>query len=429
MRTNIYHKMWKVALTMVLGILMAACSEDEIQDTKMTRKLHLVMGTQNITDVTDLTRTLPDGYDTYSAHYGSSTLPTQKGIQAFMVASDDPDNPSNNSLFSFAFSTDDISSLPYSWWSSIDAIKDQNKTYYLYGFMPSVAASKVGTEPKESIKHLPNSTDYADGAVLTINGINAITPHDVCVIVGVKRYTPAANETTLPTIDHINVDMTTRLGKFDIFDNNNPPVEKNYAYLLVDHIFCSFKFNLKIDEKYSQLRSIKVKTMQLKASTDGTQSNLVKKVNATVTLQAKDDTTSPPTPHSIVITTAPVGDTGEPEPAMLYDESEHKDANNNNEPLTLTTTEQALRGYLAPAAIGNNGIEKFVLVTTYDVYDRNENLIRAGVTATNTFAPTNLNPALRPGEEFTFNITVTPTYLYMLSDPDLDLPTFTISNN
>lgn len=421
MKTN-NHKIWSVALTMALGILMVACSEDEIQDTKMSRKLHLVMGTQNITDVTDLTRTLPDGYDTYSAHYGSSTLPTQKGIQAFMVASDDPDNPSNNSLFSFAFSTDDISSLPYSWWSSIDAIKDQNKTYYLYGFMPSVAASKVGTEPKESIKHLPNSTDYADGAVLTINGINAITPHDVCVIVGVKRYTPAVNE-KLPTIDHINVDMTTRLGKFDIFDNNNPPVEKNYAYLLVDHIFCSFKFNLKIDEQYSKLRTIKVKTMQLKASTDGSLAHLIKKVKATITLQSTNGTTSPlATANSIVITTA---ETGEPVPAMLYDYNTAE----NNKPLELTTTDQALRGYLAPAAIGNDGIEKFVLVTTYDVYDRKGNLIRAGETATNTFAPKTLNPALRPGEEFTFNIAVTPTYLYMLSEPDLDSPTFTISNN
>lgn len=416
MKTN-NHKIWSVALTMALGILMVACSEDEIQDTKMSRKLHLVMGTQNITDVTDLTRTLPDGYDTYSAHYGSSTLPTQKGIQAFMVASDDPDNPSNNSLFSFAFSTDDISSLPYSWWSSIDAIKDQNKTYYLYGFMPSVAASKVDTEPKESIKHLPNSTDYADGAVLTINGINAITPHDVCVIVGVKGYTPTENE-TLPTIDHTKVDMATRLGLFDI----TVPKEVNYAYLLVDHIFCSFKFKLKINEQYSKLRTIKVKTMQLKASTDGSLAHLIKKVKATITLQSTNGTTSPlATANSIVITTAVPG---EPDPAMLYDESEH-----NDEPLTLTTTEQALRGYLAPAAIGNDGIEKFVLVTTYDVYDRKGNLIRAGETATNTFAPKTLNPALRPGEEFTFNIAVTPTYLYMLSEPDLDSPTFTISNN
>ena len=162
--------------------------------------------------------------------------------------------------------------------------------------------------------------------------------------------------------------------------------------------------------------------MKLEASTDGTLAHLIKKVKATITLRKTDDNTSPlATAGSIDIEAT---EYGEPDPAMLYDESEHNDV-----PLKLTTTEQDLRGYLAPAAIGANGIEKFVLVTTYDVYDRKGNLIRAGETATNTFAPMTLTSALRPGEEFTFKITVTPTYLYMLSEPDLDSPTFTISNN
>ena len=259
MRTNIYHKMWKVALTMVLGILMVACSEDEIQDTKMSRKLHLVMGTQNITDVTDLTRTLPDGYDTYSAHYGSSTLPTSKKIQAFLVKPGDTNVPSITTMFTYG--QDNFNNTTYNCWSSYVNIDDPNNPYYLYGFMPREAASGANIARLES-----SSTDYSDGAVLTINGINAVTPHDVCVIVGVKGYTPG---TTLPSVVDVSDtdgDMTTRLGKFDI----KVPEVENYAYLLVDHIFCSFNFKLKIDDTYSKLRTIKVKTMKLEASTDGT---------------------------------------------------------------------------------------------------------------------------------------------------------------
>lgn len=413
MRTNIYHKMWKVALTMVLGILMVACSEDEIQDTKMSRKLHLVMGTKNITDVTDLTRALPTDYQSYSAFYGS-TLPTSKKIQAFLVKTYDTNVPSITTMFTYG--QDNFNNTPYNCWSSYVNIEDPTTTYYLYGFMPREAASGA------NIARLESTTPYADGAVLTINGINAVTPHDVCVIVGVKGYTPATNATELPSVGDVSDtdgDMTTRLGKFDI----KVPEVENYAYLLVDHIFCSFKFNLKIDQKYSQLRTIKVKTMQLKASTDGSLAHLIKKVKATITLRKTTDNTSPlATAGSIDIEAT---ENGEPDPAMLYDYNTAE----NNKPLELTTTDQALRGYLAPAAIGASGIEKFVLVTTYDVYDRKGNLIRAGETATNTFAPMTLTSALRPGEEFTFNITVTPTYLYMLSEPDLDSPTFTISNN
>ena len=414
MRTNIFHKMWKVALTMVLGILMVACSEDDIQDTKMSRKLHLVMGTQNITDVTDLTRALPTDYQSYSAFYGS-TLPTSKKIQAFLVKSEDTNVPSITTMFTYG--QDNFNNTPYNCWSSYVNIEDPTNTYYLYGFMPREAASGA------NIARLESTTPYADGAALTINGINAVTPHDVCVIVGVKGYTPA---TTLPSVVDVSDtdgDMTTRLGKFDI----KVPEVENYAYLLVDHIFCSFNFKLKIDDTYSKLRTIKVKTMKLEASTDGSLAHLIKKVKATIKLQSTPDNTSPLAAAGSIDIEAT--EYGEPDPAMLYDESEHKDVDNKNVPLTLTTSDQNLRGYLAPAAIGASGIEKFVLETTYDVYDRNGNLIRAGETATNTFAPMTLTSALRPGEEFTFNITVTPTYLYMLSEPDLDSPTFTISNN
>lgn len=411
MRTNIYHKMWKVALTMVLGILMVACSEDEIQDTKMSRKLHLVMGTQNITDVTDLTRALPTDYQSYSTFYGS-TLPTSKKIQAFLVKPGDTNVPSITTMFTYG--QDNFNNTTYNCWSSYVNIDDPNNPYYLYGFMPREAASGA------NIARLESTTPYADGAVLTINGINAVTPHDVCVIVGVKGYTPG---TTLPSVVDVSDtdgDMTTRLGKFDI----KVPEVENYAYLLVDHIFCSFNFKLKIAEQYSKLRTIKVKTMKLEASTDGSLAHLIKKVKATITLRKTDDNTSPLAATGSIDIEAT--EYGEPDPAMLYDESEHKDVNDKNVPLTLTTSDQNLRGYLAPAAIGASGIEKFVLETTYDVYDRKGNLIRAGETATNTFAPMTLTSALRPGEEFTFKITVTPTYLYMLSEPDLDSPTFTI---
>ena len=422
MKTN-NHKIWSVALTMMLGILMVACSEDEIQDVKMSRELHLVMGTQNITDVTNLTdgtRALPTNYQTYSAFYGS-ILPTNKSILGFLTTADAEPIQSQ-----FAFSTDNTNSTPVHSWSSPLKIDTPSSTdYYLYGFMPSEAAPGVNAV---TIAHLPSSTNYAEGAVLTINGINAVTSNDVCVIVGVKDYELEENktETDLPAITDYVLDMDARLGKFDL---TLPGKEKNYAYLLVDHIFRSLKFSLKIDEQYGKLRTIKVKKMELTASTDGiTQTDqIVNTVNATITLRPTNGT-SPldNVSGSIVVAASQTGSS--PDPAMLYDESEHKDVNNKNVPLTLTTTAQDLRAYLAPIAITPATIQRFVLKTTYDVYDRKGNLIRAGETAENTFSlPASTLNDLKSGEEYTFKIEVIPTYLYMLSEPDLNSPNFIIN--
>ena len=68
---------------------------------------------------------------------------------------------------------------------------------------------------------------------------------------------------------------------------------------------------------------------------------------------------------------------------------------------------------------------QFVMSATYNVYDRKGNLIRKACTAENVLnLPTG---GLARGQKYTFNLTVNPTYLYVLSDPDLDNPTITVN--
>ena len=198
--------------------------------------------------------------------------------------------------------------------------------------------------------------------------------------------------------------MVSRLGKFDITIDK----DENYAYLLMDHIYCSLHFSMSVNPTYAALRTIKVKQMKLYSS-DGT--NAVKTVNAVITVTATDDGSNPLT--NIQITNDEMGlpDT----PAMLYDDEDH--------PKELTTTPTSFRGFMAPAA--NSG---FVLQTIYDVYDRKGNLIRQNCSAENKINRNTVQgfSELRTGDSFTINLTIKPTYLYMLSNPDLDNPTFTI---
>ena len=61
---------------------------------------------------------------------------------------------------------------------------------------------------------------------------------------------------------------------------------------------------------------------------------------------------------------------------------------------------------------------------TAEVYDKNGNLSRKDCSATNTLDLSQLfSGKARRGYRYTVNMIVTPTYLYMLSEPDLDNPT------
>jgi hypothetical protein len=63
---------------------------------------------------------------------------------------------------------------------------------------------------------------------------------------------------------------------------------------------------------------------------------------------------------------------------------------------------------------------RLTLRCVYDVYDTAGNLIRADQQSDNLL-PT--LPSAAPGEKTVIRLTVNPTYLYMLSDPDLNNPT------
>ena len=98
----------------------------------------------------------------------------------------------------------------------------------------------------------------------------------------------------------------------------------------------------------------------------------------------------------------------------------------SEEGIALTTDYQPFQSHFMPA-----GVTKLNIISTYDVYDRKGNLIRLNDEAINTIDIhelfTGQDEALR-GRRYTINLTINPTYLYMLSDPDLDNPTVIIDN-
>ncbi len=361
--------------------LFYSCSDDSGTTKQNVRELHVVLGSQQYEDVTPSTRTtLPDGYEEFD--YSTALVPFTQ-IQGYMTIPADIEIGTDEKrflpcLFSYSATEDN--------WTSRIALEDQ--TYYFYGFMPrediggSVSIAAYGT----------GEGNYANGAVLTFDHLNAVTSKDLCIVVGMKGYEKG---TAVPT------DMSDRLGKF----NYNPSSEGDNLYLLVDHIYSGLEFQMKVNTKYDELRTIKIKSIKLMADNG---ENSVETIKTKVTVQAGSAT-----PMSVETVGSYQRGSGNGNAAVLYE-------SDNSEGKVLTTEYQSFLACLWP-----NVNHKFVLETKYDVYDKKGNRVREDQTARNAIT---LQHSIPVGTKYIVNIEVTPTFLYVLSDADLDNPTFKVAN-
>lgn len=387
---------------MSVGAMFMGCTDDSVEGTEQnhTHELRLSLGTHQF-DLTRASGEMPTNFETYAY---ADALVKIKSIQGYLTYYNKDKKPSAGwDKISCIFNYDNAIN---SWISRVPLKtltpdgNDTHSKYYFYGFLP-----KGEGEDNVTITPLTDGGSFKDGAILTLNNLNAVTPDDICVIVGVKGYGAAGN-TDVP-------DMTSpsRLGVFDYY----PDTDGDKIFLLVDHIYAGLQFNMKIGTTYSQLRRIKIKSVKLIPENDN--NAVIEKVKATVKIVANVVGSNPIVPVysgsnlnnlggevSYEVTKESIN----PDPVEIF--SGEKE---------LTTDFQSFFGCICPATN-----TKFILKTTYDVYDRKGNPIREGETATNAI---NLKKSMTVGQNHLVNISVEPTFLYVLSDPDLDNPTFEVN--
>ena len=213
-----------------------------------------------------------------------------------------------------------------------------------------------------------------DVATLTLSNIGTVCADDICFITGVK-----------------DSDGDLDQGQFGYTGKTSG----NFIRLLLDHLFASVKFNFTVDTDYSKLRTIKLKSLKLTTSSAP--------MTATITL-------TPNTTDAYPATVEFISQGGESTPATFFESTE-------GEQIPTTTTSFVC--CFAPSASST-----LSLVTIYDVYDSKGNLIRKNCEATNKLP----DLEAQRGWQVTLNLKITPTYLYQLSEPDLDNPTIEIEN-
>ena len=304
---------------------------------------------------------------TYASHFAETELSHRAAPTGFSAYT--PDKTTNMGIYMLLpadWTTPKEEKIIYTnkWHAYFEV--DANTTYTVYGYMP-----KTGDMSSSLAKSI------ADAATLTISNIKPITTDDICIITGVKA-----------------ADEGLKEGQFSW---SWPIGDDNYKiYILMDHLYAAALFRLKIDAEYASLRTIKLKTMTLRTDYGS--------VIATITLTHNTTGASPIS--NVVFAASGSSD------AVLVFNSDTGTALDKDTPVDINAC-------FAPT-LSNN----LTMITTYDVYDRKGNLIRENSTATNKLP----DLAAVRGQKVQVNLTVNPTYLYVLSDPDLDNPTIKIDN-
>ena len=280
------------------------------------------------------------------------------------------------------------------WRTDIELTDPAN--YYLYGYAPHSPGMECD---------ITGNSNYSDGAVMTINNVPSVTPSDICVVIGA---TNGKDDYEAPPADYRVTGLTRGNFYYQATANPGDGTGNNYIYLLFDHLYAALSFSMKVHGDYYKLRTIKLKELQVETSAGDEPTR--EKTDITVTLNRTDG--------SDPIESVDFEQKGaEMSAATVFTSAA-------GEELTLTPTDYQC--HFMP-----NGITKIKLTSIYDVYDKNPseghpegNLIRKDCKVTNTFMLSLFDQQTEflRGRRYTINLTIKPTYLYMLSEPDLNSP-------
>jgi hypothetical protein len=361
-------------MVLLLGLLLTACNADSSDDQPQGRSFHLIAVSQHQSDINIQTKraaieitdpndaTVIVSYDNYVS---------ETSIHTYITTS-------NRLDFYGDFEYDGSN------WST--KVPLDNDTYYIFGFMPSNLKNTATIEPRNS--------SYTNGAVITIGNVPALMTEPLCAIVGVKR---AENGTTPMSS---TTDMKRGVYSYEVTQSD----ADNYVYMLLDHLYSCVRFTMSVDAEYYALRRIHLKEFNItpKAGTINVRATLTAGSFNTLTIgytKTSDYSGEGVNLWEVVKDIELNENTTTPGPNKLYEITGCKDL------------------YIAPS----DGNTEFTIHCKYDVYDRKGNLIRQNCEASNTLSLG--GTGWKAGERYTVPLVVMPTYLYVLSEPDLDNPT------
>ena len=286
--------------------------------------------------------------------------------------------------------------------------------YYIYGLVPYNAA-------EVTMNYFGSS--YAEGAEMTLSGLGGAMSQDPCIVVGAKDGVILDGQST--PVPNVPTTYKMKAGDFSChFGVSSASTDRNYVFLLFRHLYAALRFRFRVADDYASLRKINLRSLELLAYSDAACQSRIKYVNATVRLLANADGSSPVV-EPIKFTTE-IAENDDKNPARIFSGDEPIPSGRYGE------GEEHAGEWKYTDCVGfvSNVNGYLLLKSTYDVYDKHDNLIRKGCEASNVIEPKTVfqTSGLDCGSIYTLNLTIQPTYLYMLSEPDLDNPSLKVEN-
>ncbi len=366
-RTSLHNSLLYFCCSL-LALVVSGCSYDDIdpRGTENLRKVHL-SGYVAPKMAAEGTRSLPSGYTKYEPAFVTGDV-REASVHLFLTTDKETGLCRNGKLYYDAAHQE---------WAS-DFEVHSGVQYYIYGFLPDT------TTMVSSSSIVAAAGKFANGATLTLNGLKPVLPTDLCVLVGVKR-----RMNLLEDIESSS--EVVQPGSFGYL----APYTDVYMYGLLDHLYANIDIVMDVDSAYNELRTIKLKSCQLNTVTGSAE------LSAAIPLSAN---TTGASPIGTIVYTPGSGSDGGGCYLQIPSDS------------VLSRIPKTLHAYVCPGAPSS-----YELKTVYDVFDRSGQCVRRNVTVVNK-----LSYSLSRGQSQTINATVTPTYLYQLSNPDFDNPTINL---
>lgn len=412
-------------LTIALGaLLFAACSHDDILDEQPTQFLQIVPPSisapisasapaampQQYAEPTHASRATytdadlfvpgtPNGGDApqgvpnylpYNKLYPSAINKEYTTIGTFLADNSQDNYTSPSGYFKYQDENN---------WTTTVGIKPGQ--FYIFGYMPSNTGG-ISTSIDRRTKN------WADGAVMHIKNLNTVTPADVCVVVGVLKQPDGFDKAHPWGIDDVtNIVPNIHQGAYGYQGTD----KENYVYLLLDHLYANVNLELSLDPEYAKLRNIVLTGAYMKTPVKNI-------VNLDITLG-----TNAQKPIESITFSEPTGP--EPTNARLFPEG--KTFLVSSDPANPTS----IPGYFAPGMT----TQSFDFEFHYNVYDKKGidaehpygNLVREKCVAINHWSL--MGQTVEHGKSFKVTAIIQPTYLFMLSEPDLNNPTIVLKTD
>lgn len=373
------------AFLFIAATVLLSCSREEnsqLEDDLIT--LYPVMNNEIENQV--LTRAQASDYIAYSGH--------RQNIYAEAVAYDGANRASGSDASGWFLP--DLEN-DGKWFSRVNV--HSGKTYYLYCY----TSMPVNEESLPRFTYTNNTN-----VTLTFSGFDIITTIDPLVSTASTGKLLCEDQYLDPDEDYPQLtdesgDFT--FGKFNIGTvtsgsyNNHPATTK--VFLALDHLFAKATISFKVNDSYNDIRTIKIKEATI-STTQGLFSgtHTYSFVDRIFTLDQNGTYSAKNLSIDLVDADAP---------SVTVNASKRDE--NGWVVLDNTPTEFAWFCFLP-----RDALPSFDLTVTYNVYDKEGNLIRENETATNANLIRIQNPV--KGNNYNITVNIRPSYLYQLSDDD-----------